>query len=81
MLAMEHKMMMNNNKMEMEEDDAYRGVGIHSQVKKVKQEMEKINRLALQQAEARPPLAEISRHHHRSRSPLGLSQRPISVGN
>ncbi|XP_051145082.1 uncharacterized protein LOC127261004 [Andrographis paniculata] len=61
--------------------DEYQGVGIHSQVRKVKQEMEKINRLALQPPEARPALREIVRHHQRSRSPLGLAERPISVGN
>lgn len=64
-----------------EELEAYRGVGIHSQVRKVKQEMEKINHVALQQPEARPALRELARHHHRSRSPLGLVERPISVGN
>ncbi|KAI3453168.1 hypothetical protein Pfo_009831 [Paulownia fortunei] len=63
------------------DEDSYTGVGIHSQVRKIKQEMEKINRLALQQQEARPVLREITRQHHRSRSPLGLAERPISVGN
>ncbi|XP_047966927.1 protein PFC0760c-like [Salvia hispanica] len=71
----------NNNDNNSFDEDAYRGVGIHSQVTKVKLEMEKINRLALQQPEARPALRGINRQHHRSRSPLGLAQRPISVGN
>lgn len=59
-------------------EEDYKGVGIHSQVTKVKLEMEKINRLA---PEAKLALREITRHHHRSRSPLGLVERPISVGN
>ncbi|KAL2233279.1 uncharacterized protein LOC105156205 [Sesamum indicum] len=58
--------------------DSYKGVGVHSQVRKIKQEMEK---KVLQQPETRPALREITRQHHRSRSPLGLAERPISVGN
>lgn len=68
----------NNNSMD---EDVYRGVGIHSQVTKVKEEMEKINHLALQQPEARTAVRRLNRQHHRSRSPLGLAHRPISVGN
>ncbi|KAL7149526.1 hypothetical protein ABFS83_05G046800 [Erythranthe nasuta] len=70
----------NNNK--DEEEDMYKGVGIHSQVRKIKQEIERINHLSLQLPEPRPVVAEINnRHHHRrSRSPLGLAERPISVG-
>ncbi|KAL8053026.1 hypothetical protein ABFX02_05G044900 [Erythranthe guttata] len=75
---MEHRKI-NNNK--DEEEDMYKGVGIHSQVRKIKQEIERINRLSLQLPEPRPVVAEINRHHHRrSRSPLGLAERPISVG-
>lgn len=63
-------------------DDFYKqGVGIHSQVMKIKQEMETINRLALQLPEPRPESREIIRRRQRSRSPLGLAQRRISVGN
>lgn len=80
MAAMDQNPMMRREN-GVDEDVYYRGVGIHSQVTKVKEEMEKINRLALQQPEARPPLRRVSRQHHRSRSPLGLAQRPISVGN
>ncbi|KAL1568616.1 protein PFC0760c-like protein [Salvia divinorum] len=76
---MDHNTINNNNN--SFDEDAYRGVGIHSQVTKVKLEMEKINRLAMQQPEERPPLHRTNRQHHRSRSPLGLAQRPISVGN
>ncbi|XP_022887403.1 uncharacterized protein LOC111403218 [Olea europaea var. sylvestris] len=56
------------------------GVPIHSQVRKIRQEMEKINHPALQQPEIRPVVHEIARQK-RCRSPLGLAQRPISVGN
>ncbi|XP_022882112.1 uncharacterized protein LOC111399104 [Olea europaea var. sylvestris] len=60
----------NNNK---KED----GIAIHSQVRKIKQEIEKINHPGLQQLEMRP---EIMRQN-RSRSPLGVAKRPISVGD
>ncbi|KZV31387.1 hypothetical protein F511_05491 [Dorcoceras hygrometricum] len=60
--------------------DGYKGVGIHSQVRKIKQEMEKINSLELQPPETRPAPAH---RQERSRSPLGLTKRPpsIPVGN
>ncbi|XP_052205762.1 uncharacterized protein LOC127810364 [Diospyros lotus] len=66
-------------------EDRYLGVAIHSQVIKIKQEMEKIGHLALQQSEIRLALREITqqqqkRQRQRSRSPLGLGERPISVG-
>lgn len=66
-----------------EDQDGYLGVAIHSQVKKIKQEMEKIKHPSLQQPEMRPVLKEISTaFRQRSRSPLGLAEkRPISVGN
>ncbi|KAL3635946.1 hypothetical protein CASFOL_020493 [Castilleja foliolosa] len=64
------------------EDVLYKGMGIHSQVRKIKQEMEKINRLAVQlQPEARPAVKVIGSRRERSRSPLGLAERPIPVGN
>ncbi|KAL1318299.1 hypothetical protein HN51_070572 [Arachis hypogaea] len=58
-----------------------KGVPIHSQVRKIKQEScEKIIiDLAPGQPEMRPVLREISRTI--SRSPLGISGRPISVGD
>ncbi|XP_073066004.1 uncharacterized protein [Primulina eburnea] len=60
-------------------EDGYKGVGVHSQVRKIKQEMEKINSLELQPPETRPPPAL---RQQRSRSPLGLTKRPsIPVGN
>ncbi|KAK3035600.1 hypothetical protein RJ639_033192 [Escallonia herrerae] len=65
-------------------EDKYLGVAlVHSQVKKIKQEMEKIKEQPeLQQPEVRPVVhREIFRQQQRSRSPLGLAQRPISVGN
>ncbi|KAL3510484.1 hypothetical protein ACH5RR_029885 [Cinchona calisaya] len=70
----------NNNK---EDKDRYLGVAVHSQVKKIKQEMEKFKFPALQQPEMRPILKEITlSRQQRSRSPLGLAEkRPIPVGN
>ncbi|KAL8520858.1 hypothetical protein ACS0TY_011420 [Phlomoides rotata] len=59
------------------EDKEYKGVGIHSQVRKVKLEMEKINRQ--QPEEAKLALREITRR--RSRSPLGLAEMPIPLSN
>ncbi|RVX12480.1 hypothetical protein CK203_011497 [Vitis vinifera] len=49
------------------------------QVMKIKQEMEKISHPSLQQPEVRRVLRDITRQ--RSRSPLGLADRPISVAN
>ncbi|KAL3501969.1 hypothetical protein ACH5RR_036418 [Cinchona calisaya] len=84
----------NNNKNQLVEDkdDRYLGdVAVHSQVKKIKQEMEKFKYPAAlhQQPEMRPVLLkEISltgistTRQKRSRSPLGLAEnRPISVGS
>ncbi|KAL3830735.1 hypothetical protein ACJIZ3_019537 [Penstemon smallii] len=65
----------------MKDEDEYEGVGIHIQVRKIKQEIEKINRLALLQPETRPAHHVCTRQHSRLRSPLGLDQRSISVGN
>lgn len=63
-------------------EDAYLGVAIHSQVRKIKQEMEKIKHQSLEQPEMIGPVyREITRQQQRSRSPLGIAQRPISVGN
>ncbi|XP_073144395.1 uncharacterized protein [Henckelia pumila] len=60
-------------------EDGYQGVAIHSQVRKIKLEMEKINTSELQPPEIRPPPAL---RQQRSRSPLGLTKRPsIPVGN
>ncbi|KAG2321935.1 hypothetical protein Bca4012_057263 [Brassica carinata] len=52
----------------------------HSQVVKIKNEFEKIRQPSLQQPEMRRVLAEIKRRQ-RSRSPLGLGERSIPVGN
>ncbi|XP_009797346.1 uncharacterized protein [Nicotiana sylvestris] len=70
----------NNNKVEEEGD---MGVIVHSQVRKIRQEMEKIKHPSLQQTEMRPAVREITgkQQQQRSRSPLGLAQRPISVGS
>ena len=61
------------------EEEKYTSVPIHSQVMKIKQEIEKINHPSLQQPEVRRVFRDITRQ--RSRSPLGLADRPISVGN
>ncbi|KAE8716649.1 hypothetical protein F3Y22_tig00110114pilonHSYRG00543 [Hibiscus syriacus] len=60
----------------VKDEDGYKGVPIHSQVMKIKREFEKIKHPSPQQADMR---REITRQ--RSRSPLGLAERPISVGN
>ncbi|KAL8105818.1 hypothetical protein AgCh_029568 [Apium graveolens] len=67
---------------ESNKDATYLGVAVHSQVRKIKQEMEKIKHPSLEQTEflVRPVLREIKRQQQRSRSPLGMAQRPISVG-
>ncbi|GFP83554.1 hypothetical protein PHJA_000498800 [Phtheirospermum japonicum] len=79
---MDQRKLINTHKNDDGLEDAYKGVGIHSQVRKIKQEMEKINRLAMQlQPEARPAEREIGSRRERSRSPLGLAERPIPVGN
>ncbi|XVE74647.1 hypothetical protein DITRI_Ditri12bG0034100 [Diplodiscus trichospermus] len=69
----------NHNEKAIRDEDGYKGVPIHSQVMKIKQEFEKIKHPSLQQPEMRRVLREINRQ--RSRSPLGLAERPISVGN
>ncbi|GMN46060.1 hypothetical protein TIFTF001_015241 [Ficus carica] len=53
------------------------GSPVHSQVRKIKEESEKIVDWLPQKSERRPGLGEITRQH--SRSPLGISRRPISV--
>ncbi|CAF2190255.1 uncharacterized protein BNAA07G26700D [Brassica napus] len=52
----------------------------HSQVVKIKKEFEKISQPSLQQPEMRRVLAETKRRQ-RSRSPLGLGERSIPVGD
>ncbi|XWS50862.1 hypothetical protein CRYUN_Cryun12cG0126000 [Craigia yunnanensis] len=55
-------------------------VAVHSQVRKIKQESEQIIDCSPGQPEIRPVLREFSRQQL-SRSPLGLSGRPIFVGH
>ncbi|GMJ04475.1 hypothetical protein like AT1G67920 [Hibiscus trionum] len=69
----------NSKAAERDEDGYIKGVPIHSQVMKIRREFEKSKHPSLQQADMRPVLREITRQ--RSRSPLGLAERPISVGN
>ena len=52
---------------------------VHSQVRKIKQESEKIMEWSPGKPEIRPLLRELNRQL--SRSPLGISGRPISVGD
>ncbi|KAK7291365.1 hypothetical protein RIF29_06441 [Crotalaria pallida] len=69
---------MENMKINKDESFRQKGVLIHSQVRRIKQESEKILDWSPNQPEIRPVLREISRQI--SRSPLGISGRPISVG-
>ncbi|KAL8258229.1 hypothetical protein R6Q59_030318 [Mikania micrantha] len=56
-------------------------VAIHSQVRKIKQEFEKtMHPAAIEQPEIRSVIREFSRLQKRSRSPLGIINRPISIG-
>lgn len=75
---MEHKIIIinNNNNSITRDEDGHVGVPIHSQVIRIKQEFEKIKHPSL---EMRRIMCSINRQ--RSRSPLGLAERPISVGN
>ncbi|CAN4090470.1 unnamed protein product [Withania somnifera] len=62
------------------------GVIVHSQVRKIRQEMEKIKHPSLQQPEIPRKQLQLpdmtgKKQHQRSRSPLGLAHRPISVGS
>lgn len=59
------------------------GVPVHSQVRKIKQESEKIIDWLPGKPEMRPVLREITMTTTKqlSRSPLGISRRPISVGD
>ncbi|XAR72199.1 hypothetical protein NMG60_11018760 [Bertholletia excelsa] len=65
-----------------DKEDRYKGEAlVHSQVRKIRQEMEKIKHPSLQQPGMRPVLREITRQmqRQRSRSPLGLEEREIPV--
>ncbi|KAL6175703.1 hypothetical protein ACLB2K_052342 [Fragaria x ananassa] len=59
------------------------GVPVHSQVRKIKQESEKVIDWLPGKPEMRPVLREINVTTTRqlSRSPLGISRWPISVGD
>ncbi|KAJ1390724.1 hypothetical protein SESBI_02951 [Sesbania bispinosa] len=69
---------MENMKINKDGSFSQKGVPVHSQVRKIKQESEKILDWSPGQSEIRPVLREISRQI--SRSPLGISGQPISVG-
>ncbi|KVH97697.1 hypothetical protein Ccrd_000202 [Cynara cardunculus var. scolymus] len=69
----------NNHLLAVEDGEGV--VAIHSQVKKIKQELEKTKHPAgIEQSEIRSVLREFSKSQKRCRSPLGISDRPISVG-
>ncbi|KAF5779509.1 hypothetical protein HanXRQr2_Chr12g0560281 [Helianthus annuus] len=56
-------------------------VAIHNQVKKIKQELEKTKHPAsIEQSEIKSVLHEFSKSQKRCRSPLGITDRLISVG-
>ncbi|WOH13282.1 hypothetical protein DCAR_0832791 [Daucus carota subsp. sativus] len=85
MKARQNNIMEQKKNTESNKDATYLGVAVHSQVRKIKQEMEKIKHPSLEQDGVkefllRPVLREIKRQQGRSRSPLGIAQRPISVG-
>ncbi|CAH1419129.1 unnamed protein product [Lactuca virosa] len=55
-------------------------VSIHSQVRKIKRELEKMNHPTLiEQLEMRSVLREFSKSQDHFRSPLGISDRPILI--
>ncbi|KAK7271184.1 hypothetical protein RJT34_26867 [Clitoria ternatea] len=70
---------MENMKMKKDEGFPQRGVLVHSQVRKIKQESEDVFEWSPGKPEMKPVLREISRQI--SRSPLGISGHPISVGD
>ncbi|KAJ9153050.1 hypothetical protein P3X46_026539 [Hevea brasiliensis] len=76
---MEEEHVKNSNTHRGDGDADVGGVPIHSQVIKIKQEFDKIKHPSLKQTEMRRVICKITRD--RSRSPLGLAERPISVGN
>ncbi|KAE8699025.1 Rubisco methyltransferase family protein isoform 1 [Hibiscus syriacus] len=75
-----HENIVFNNRAATRDEDGYnKGVPVHIQVMKIKKEFEKIKHPSLLEADMRRVLREITRQ--RSRSPLGLAETPISVGN
>ncbi|KAL6178261.1 hypothetical protein ACLB2K_049780 [Fragaria x ananassa] len=79
-MRMEKRNGINNRDLEGFEE---MGVPVHSQVRKIKQESEKVIDRLPGKPEMRPVLREINVTTTRqlSRSPLGISRRPISVGD
>jgi len=65
--------------MNKDERFAQKGVPVHSQVRKIKQESEEIVDGSPGKPEIRHVLRDINRQI--SRSPLGISGQPISVGD
>uniref|UniRef100_A0A2C9ULP8 Uncharacterized protein n=1 Tax=Manihot esculenta TaxID=3983 RepID=A0A2C9ULP8_MANES len=57
------------------------GFPVHNQVIKIKQESNKVVDWSPGQPEMRSVLRDITGSRHRSRSPLGLTTRAVSVGD
>ncbi|GAB4840445.1 hypothetical protein Ancab_021212 [Ancistrocladus abbreviatus] len=80
-IEMEQKRSSSNNKCNQTADSKENMVEvlIHNQVRRIKQlDREEIRHLSVEQPEMRRVLLEITGRQKRSRSPLGLPQRPIS---
>ncbi|KAF8378591.1 hypothetical protein HHK36_029939 [Tetracentron sinense] len=69
----------NNSSNRKEEENDLMGFPIHNQVRKIKQEYQKIKDMFPPQPEMRLVLPEITRQL--SRSPLGIAGRAIVVGD
>ncbi|CAK8579628.1 unnamed protein product [Lathyrus sativus] len=65
--------------MKRSDEDVYVGLAVHSQVIKIKQEIEKIKHPSLEADLYMTRLKDVKRL--RSRSPLGLSERTILLGH
>ncbi|KAL5763153.1 hypothetical protein ACOSP7_019417 [Xanthoceras sorbifolium] len=63
------------------EDSGEMGFPVHSQVMKIRREFEKVKHPSLQQPPEMRRLLHEGINRQRSRSPLGLAERPIYVGN
>ncbi|KAK9051031.1 hypothetical protein SSX86_027656 [Deinandra increscens subsp. villosa] len=74
----------NNRRVTVEEDGGVStspAVAVHNQVKKIKQELEKTKHPGyIEDSEIKSVLREFSKSQKRCRSPLGVADRPISVG-
>ncbi|WJX48423.1 hypothetical protein P8452_40251 [Trifolium repens] len=71
----------NNNEIEMKriDEEVHMGLAVHSQVIKIKQEIEKIKHPSLETELYMRRLKDVKRLQ--SRSPLGLAERTIILGH